>query len=185
MGGLTAVPAISSERLELVSMAPALLSAFLAGRLDEAVRLLGAEVPATWPGEHDARFLRMRLAQMDSDSGSQEWLIRAVVRREPRRVMIGHAGFHGPPGVNGPERERAVEVGYTVFPEHRGRGYAIEAARALIDHARTRPEVDCVIASIAPDNEPSLAIARRLGFVQKGEQWDDEDGLELVFELAL
>jgi hypothetical protein len=32
-------------------------------------------------------------------------------------------------------------------------------------------------------NAPSLAIVRRLGFVQTGEYWDDEDGLELVFEL--
>jgi ribosomal-protein-alanine N-acetyltransferase len=42
-----------------------------------------------------------------------------------------------------------------------------------------------VIASIAPDNDPSLAIVRKLGFEQTGEQWDDEDGLELVFQLEL
>jgi hypothetical protein len=29
----------------------------------------------------------------------------------------------------------------------------------------------------------SLGIVQRLGFVQTGQQWDDEDGLELVFEL--
>ena len=33
------------------------------------------------------------------------------------------------------------------------------------------------------DNEPSLAIIRRLGFTQTGEAMDEEDGLELVFEL--
>jgi RimJ/RimL family protein N-acetyltransferase len=37
-------------------------------------------------------------------------------------------------------------------------------------------------ASIAPDNEPSLALIDRLGFEQVGDQWDEEDGLELIFE---
>ena len=38
-------------------------------------------------------------------------------------------------------------------------------------------------ASISPDNVASLAIASRFGFRHVGEQIDDVDGLELVFEL--
>jgi ribosomal-protein-alanine N-acetyltransferase len=38
-------------------------------------------------------------------------------------------------------------------------------------------------ASVAPDNERSLNLIGKLGFVQTGEQWDERDGLELVFEL--
>ena len=98
--------------------------------------------------------------------------------------MVGHAGFHGPPGVNGPEQPEAVELGYTVFPEFRGRGLATEAARALMDWAREAHGVSHFIASVAPGNKPSLAIVGKLGFVQTGEQWDEEDGLELVFELT-
>jgi RimJ/RimL family protein N-acetyltransferase len=41
-----------------------------------------------------------------------------------------------------------------------------------------------VIASVSPENAPSLAVIRKLGFEQTGEQWDEEDGLELVFERA-
>jgi RimJ/RimL family protein N-acetyltransferase len=37
---------------------------------------------------------------------------------------------------------------------------------------------------VAPDNEPSLAIIRKLGFVRTGEHIDEEDGLEHVFELV-
>jgi L-amino acid N-acyltransferase YncA len=40
------------------------------------------------------------------------------------------------------------------------------------------------VASVSPDNAPSLAIVHKLGFVQTGDQWDEEDGLELVFELS-
>jgi [ribosomal protein S5]-alanine N-acetyltransferase len=165
-----------------VSISPELAEALLADRA-EAERLLGAAVPAGWPDEHDARFLHLRLDQMRSDPSTREWLVRAVVSREEAR-LVGHAGFHGPPGVNGPEKAGALEVGYTILPGDRGRGLATEAARALLDWAAETHGIRCFIASIAPDNEPSLAIARKLGFVQTGEQWDEEDGLELVFELA-
>jgi [ribosomal protein S5]-alanine N-acetyltransferase len=40
-----------------------------------------------------------------------------------------------------------------------------------------------VLASVAPDNAASLALVAQAGFVRIGEQWDDEDGLEWVFEL--
>lgn len=177
------VNAIRSQRLDLESMSPAFLDALLAGHRDQAQKLLGARVPDEWPDEHDEHFLRLRLGQMERDPNVQEWLVRALVLREPRPVMIGHAGFHGQPGVNGPERARALEVGYTVFPDHRGQGYATEAVLALMGWARGRG-IDHFIASVGPGNEPSLTIVRKLGFVQTGEQWDDEDGLELVFELT-
>ena len=37
-------------------------------------------------------------------------------------------------------------------------------------------------ASISPDNEPSLALIRKAGFVEVGSQIDEIDGLELIFE---
>ena len=52
-----------------------------------------------------------------------------------------------------------------------------------MDWAREPRASERFVASVAPENEPSLAIVRKLGFVQTGEQWDDEDGLEHVFEL--
>jgi RimJ/RimL family protein N-acetyltransferase len=164
-------------------MAPAFLHTLLGGRRREAVALIDAEIPDDWPDPHDERFLRLRLDQMRRDAATREWLVRAIVLPEPHREMIGHAGFHGPPGVNGPQKAGAVEIGYTVFPAFRGRGYATETAEALMDWAKSEREIRHFIASVSPDNDPSLAVMRKLGFVQTGQQWDDEDGLELVFEL--
>ncbi|MBA2474656.1 MAG: GNAT family N-acetyltransferase [Actinobacteria bacterium] len=179
------VPPIASERLELVSLSPAILGALLGGRRDEASALLGAALPDGWPDEHDAGFLRRRLEQMQRDPEVEQWAVRGLVLTGGSpRPLIGHAGFHGPPGVNGPGAAEAVEVGYTVFPPWRGRGLATEAVVSLLDWVRSERGIRHVVASVAPGNEPSLALVRRLGFVQTGEQWDEEDGLELVFELG-
>jgi [ribosomal protein S5]-alanine N-acetyltransferase len=174
---------ITSERLDLILLSPQAIDALLEGRRADAERELDASIPENWPDEHDAGFLRYRQRQLERMPQAEPWLVRAVILRGPARVMIGHAGFHGPPGVNGKQDASAVELGYTIFEPHRGHGYATEAATALMDWAHEEQEIDRFIASVAPDNAPSLAIVKKLGFVQTGEQWDEEDGLELVFEL--
>jgi [ribosomal protein S5]-alanine N-acetyltransferase len=165
-----------------VSMTPAFMEALLTGRLDEAADLLGIrlpDAPLDFPAE---RFLAHRLEQMRRDPGVQQWLARAIVLRDEGRLMVGSAGFHGAPGVNAPGEPRALEIGYGILPEHRRRGYASEAVEGLIGWARTQG-IDHFVASVAPENEPSLAIIRKLGFVRTGEHIDPEDGLEHVFEL--
>ena len=42
-----------------------------------------------------------------------------------------------------------------------------------------------VRASISPDNVASLRLVAQYGFVQVGEQWDEEDGRELVLEVPV
>ena len=173
---------ISSERLELILLSPQAIEAVLEGHRADAERELHAVIPDGWPDDHDAGFLRFRQRQLERTPQAEPWLVRAVILREPARKMIGHAGFHGQPGVNGKQDVDAVELGYTIFEPHRGHGYATEAAQALMDWAAAEKGIRRFIASVSPDNAPSLAIVRKLGFVQTGEQWDEEDGLELVFE---
>jgi RimJ/RimL family protein N-acetyltransferase len=169
-----------SARLDLVVLTP-VLDDLVEGRREQAAETIDARIPEWWPDEHDAGFLRFRRDQAARDPGTRDWLVRAVVRRDSRE-MIGHAGFHGPPGVNALKDPGAVEVGYTVFPDHRGQGYATEAVESLIGWASERG-IRTFVASVGPQNEPSLAIVRKLGFVHVGEHWDDEDGRELEFRL--
>jgi RimJ/RimL family protein N-acetyltransferase len=174
------VPPIRSRRLELVSLSRQVLEALLDGRRGDAEAGLSVPLPTEWLDRELESFLRLRLGQMQRDSESQPWLVYGVVRRRDRR-MIGHAGFHGPPGSWGIGPGK-VELGYTILPPYRGRGYATEAAEALMSWAGSQG-IRRFVASVSPENQPSLAIVRKLGFVQTGKQWDEEDGLELVFEL--
>jgi [ribosomal protein S5]-alanine N-acetyltransferase len=173
------VKPIRTNRLQLVPLSPRFLDALL-DRRDDAEATLGLAVPADWPDAHDRRFLDLRRNQARADPAREEWLPFAIAR-DGR--MIGHIGFHGPPGVNGPKQPDALEVGYTVFEPWRRQGYATEAVTGILDWAQAKHGVRHFVASVSPQNEPSLALVRRLGFRQTGTQWDDEDGEELVFEL--
>jgi RimJ/RimL family protein N-acetyltransferase len=124
-------------------------------------------------------FLRFRLVQLAVDPSIRVWLGRAMVLTDPdgARHVIGSVGFHGPP-----DDLRRLEVGYSVDPPYRSRGYAREAIRAMFDWAHDTHGINRFVASISPENEPSLRLAAQLGFVQAGSQIDEIDGLELVFE---
>ena len=161
-------------------MTPEFVQAALDGRRDEAGTLLGIEVPDEFPSEGEKGFLGLRLRQMREDDRFRTWCPHAVVLGGQ---MIGHAGYHGPPGVNSLQAADAVEYGYKIFPAWRGRGFATEASQLLMDQAEARAGIRHFVLSIAPTNEPSLAIARKFGFVRTGEHMDEEDGLEHVFEL--
>jgi [ribosomal protein S5]-alanine N-acetyltransferase len=139
---------------------------------------LGADVSGAMSDDLE-HFARHRLAQMEADPSIQQWLARAMVRTEPdgRRHAIGTIGFHGPPD----ERGR-LEVGYRVEPDYRRQGYTSEAVRALFDWAAAEHGIRRFVASVSPANEASLALIRGFGFTQVGEQMDEVDGLEYVFE---
>jgi RimJ/RimL family protein N-acetyltransferase len=171
------VPPIRTERLELVSMSVPFLEALGRRDVQGAAREIGAAVPP-WLPEQLEHFVQYRLATLRVDPSARPWLGRALVLPEADggRRVIGTAGFHSPP-----DGEGRVEIGYRVDPAYRRQGYAIEAVRGLFDWAAGRG-VHRFIASISPDNEPSLALASKLGFRQVGQQVDEIDGLELIFE---
>ena len=154
---------------------------FLDALLDGRRAATGLGMPDDWPDSHDRRFLELRRRELRAQPDLLGWFVYAVVLDDE---LIGHAGFHGPPGRNARTDAGAVELGYRIFPSHRQRGYATEAARALIEWAHVEQGIGRFLFSIAPDNEASLTIARRLGFTEVGRHWD-EDGEELEFELRL
>jgi RimJ/RimL family protein N-acetyltransferase len=56
-----------------------------------------------------------------------------------------------------------AEIGYTLDPGQHGRGFATEAVRALIDYAFARLGASAVRAITDTRNQPSIAVAERLG----------------------
>jgi RimJ/RimL family protein N-acetyltransferase len=118
-----------------------------------------------------------RATQLLEHPEDEPW-VTGIIWDEDLGVAVGAAGFHGPPDADG-----MVEVGYSVDPDHRRRGYARAAMQELLDRAIADPSVRVLRASISPDNEPSLNHHASFGLERNGEQWDEEDGLEWIFEI--
>ena len=75
----------------------------------------------------------------------------------------------------------------TAFAESRATALERKDARAalllMIDRARSDPSVRVFRVTVSPDNAASLGLVAQLPFVEVGEQWDDEDGLETIFQV--
>ena len=164
--------------MTLVSMSVPFMEALARRDFRAASSEIAADVPE-WLAEQLTHCLEFRLAQLAVDPSLRGWLGRAMVidTAAGGREVIGSIGFHGPP-----DEEGRLEVGYSVDPRYRRQGLAREAVKAMFDWAHTTYGITRFLASIAPDNQPSLRLATQFGFEQIGTQIDDIDGLELVFE---
>ena len=171
---------IHSPRLELIAMSPDFLDASLRGDLETASRLIDLVIPQDWL---EAKWLmELRLPKIREDPALEPWLLRAVGLRETM-TMIGYIGFHTLPGAAYLDAyaSGSVEFGYTIFPDYRQKGFASEAAQAIMDWAALEHGVTRFVLCISPANEPSLRLAQKFAFRKVGTVTDDEDGVEDVF----
>lgn len=171
---------IHAARLDLILMTPTFFDAALRGDQIAAAHLLGVPIPAEWWLLSEYKLDRR--AQARANPALLPWMERAIVLRSAQ-TMVGSIAFHMAPE---PEPVRplgpgGVEFGYTIFPPFRRLGYATEACQALMTWARQQG-VTRFILTISPENQPSLRIAAHFGFVKIGTQWDEEDGIEDIYE---
>lgn len=134
--------------------------------------LLQAQVADGWPpGEYDRNaqeFFRDRLgAGGRSVVGWYGWY--AVQREEPGRLpaLVGAGGYPGPPNERG-----EVEIGFSMMPLLRNRGYATEMARALVLNALDDTRVRMVLARTIPGNGASIRVLTKSGFELVGPDFD-------------
>ncbi len=165
--------------VRFVSLPVVAMNALLAGDLSRASAEAGTELSEYFISERAQRLWRRRVDQIAGDPTAAPWVASAVIATDTG-YAVGYAGYHGPPDEAG-----MVEIGYTVVPERRRLGYATAIVAALLSRAADEPGVQVVRATISPDNAASLATIAPFGFTQNGEQWDDEDGLELIFERSV
>ncbi|MEM1080711.1 MAG: GNAT family N-acetyltransferase [Pseudomonadota bacterium] len=70
--------------------------------------------------------------------------------------VIGLAGMQ-------PLDSGEFEIGWWVWKDHWGHGYASEAARSLIEYARDELQLNSLAAIIDPGNDASINVATKLG----------------------
>ena len=110
-------------------------------------------------------------ASLRTLKGPDPWTIGFAVIDKGTRSVIGGASFKGPPDATG-----LVEIAYGIVPSFEGRGYATEAARALVDFAQNDDRVRQIIAHTMPEANASTRVLKKCGFTFAGEVIDPEDG---------
>jgi [ribosomal protein S5]-alanine N-acetyltransferase len=148
-----------TERMELRPLPAAAANVLPEGR-EEASRILGAALPLDWP---QPDLLDVLLIQASASPSDERFGIWVMIERDTCSV-VGDIGFIGPPNASG-----SIEVGYSVIPDRRRRGFATEAARAIVAWAFDQPGVTVVVAGCDSDNAPSIRTLERIGFLRAGE----------------
>jgi len=172
-------PVIETPRLELHHLsAPAIIELFedkkdliaLAGRnFSNPHRVLVTESgPLGW-----------RVPQVKVDPSVNKWFVRFIVLKELKEV-IGSTSFHGAPDADG-----MIEIGLGIEAAFRNRGYAREALAGMWKWVCTFPEVKTLRYTVSPDNGPSIAVINYFGFTYMGQQMDDIDGPENIYEMSV
>jgi [ribosomal protein S5]-alanine N-acetyltransferase len=138
-------------------------------------RLIGSAVPDGWPQFPES--IEFTIARLCEHPDQADWWMHFFLL--PDSTLIGSGGYVGPP------QDGAVEFGYEVAPEFRGRGLGIAAARAMVDKAAATGAVSTVIAHTLAEENPSTGVLKRLGFTKTGELVDPEEGPVWRWELAL
>jgi len=112
------------------------------------------------------------LARVNASSQSDPWTHGFVICRRDGLERVGQCGFVGPP-----ERDGIVEIAYGIDAAFQGRGFATEAAKALISFAFADPRVVTVRAHTLPQENASTCVLRKCGFCRAGESLDHAAGL--------
>ncbi len=168
---------VETARLILRTLPPPALAALVAGDRAEASRLTRCDLGG-FPGDQ-LSIAEVRLKDVAADPDYLPWSLR-VMALKPDLRFVGHFNFHTKPNADYLKElaPGAVEMGYFVLPEFRRLGLAEEAALGMMDWAGRGHGVCRFVVSISPENAPSVAMARKLGFTRIGSHIDEEDGYE-------
>jgi RimJ/RimL family protein N-acetyltransferase len=135
-----------------------------------------AQVEAMTPSDR-AQVSPVWLERVQSSAPVDPWNLGFQILRQVSQMPVGSCGFTGPPDSKG-----TVEIAYCILPEEQGRGYATEAATAMVEFALGDDRVRIVCAHTLTGNSASGRVLTKCGFHCVGEVEHPEDGRLLRWE---
>ena len=127
----------------------------------------------------DSGPLAWRVPQVKDDPRTNKWFVRFIVLRETHEV-IGSTSFHGVPDEAG-----MMEIGIGIEEAFWGNGFATEALLGMWRWVITQPGVNVLRYTVSPTNSASVRIIQKFGFTHIGQQMDEIDGPEDIYEMTV
>lgn len=122
--------------------------------------------------------LAWRVPQVKQNPSVNKWFVRWAVLRSTQEV-IGSSSFHGAPDDAG-----MIEIGLGVEVAHQRQGFGREILQGMWGWVVNEPNVNTLRYTVSPTNTASIALVNSFGFNYVGEQIDDIDGPESIYELS-
>ena len=170
---------VRTDRLNIAPLGLSAIEAILEGDSSELERLTDAIFPhPASPPPYMTDALPVVSERLRAHPDETDWWNWLVVERETRRAM-GSVAFGGKPDVDG-----AVLIGYAMYPEFEGHGYATEAVRAMIVWAFQQPGVKVVRALAPVWNTPAVRVVENVGMHPVAAGEDDDIGEVLVYAVS-
>ncbi len=119
------------------------------------------------------------IARLRATPAPSPWTHGLAVVERATGAAAGSVAFKG-----APDAEGVVEIAYGLDPAYQGRGYAREAARALVAYALGPGGARRVVAHTRPEHAASARVLAACGFARTGEVVDPEDGLVWRWEFS-
>ena len=170
---------VCTDRLDLAPLALAEIDALIAndgGRLRELTGVLFPRPAAPPPYMADPLpVVRERLRRRPEEAPWWNWL---MLERETMRA-VGLVAFGGPPDETG-----TVLIGYAVYEQFEGHGYATEAVKEMIAWAFQQAGVRQVRTLAPVWNTPALRVAENVGMRPVAADEDDDVGEVLVYAVT-
>jgi RimJ/RimL family protein N-acetyltransferase len=171
------VPALTTDRLELVPITLPMVEAVMAGDRARAEAIAEARFPEAWPGEAlVASAFPASLSAIRADPDKRLWGDTLLLSRTGERRVIGSVIFHGRPD------DGVAEVGYGVEEGSQGHGYATEGTLACVHWALAQPGVRAVSAVTFAAHRASVRVIEKLGMVLVGTRDHQMLGELLVYQ---
>ena len=166
---------LDTERLSLREFTP-LDAPFLLELLNEPGWIRNISNPGLRTADDALAWAEGRLFKAYRELGHGFW----AVQRRDDDALVGMCGLFKRPALPEPD------LGYALLARHEGRGYALEAARGCVAHAKQVLGWRTLMAITAVDNPPSVALLGKLGFVEQGQkQLEGYNEPSRVFSLKL
>jgi RimJ/RimL family protein N-acetyltransferase len=122
--------------------------------------------------------LAWRVPQVKINPEVNKWFVRWAVLRSTQEV-IGSSSFHGAPDENG-----MMEIGLGVETAFQRQGFGREILQGMWGWVVNEPGVKTLRYTVSPTNMASIALINSLGFENIGEQLDEIDGPESIYEMS-
>lgn len=113
-------------------------------------------IHSEWPLPEYQQFFPYKINKFKENPIENKW--EGLIIHKETNTIIGDMGFKG-----SPDEEGAINIGYSIVPDQRGKGYASEMGKALVQWGLSQPGVKKVVATCSPDNHPSIKVLQKIG----------------------